>query len=157
MSDRRRSGANFSARHISTSSSGGNVLTTDKILEKTYYNVDGHQPESLDWFNVLVAQTIAQLRADALEGDAVLTSLNSVLNGPHKPDFLDEISVTEISLGEEFPIFSNCRVIPVDEHGNEVKVKNARGRKSGPYAGLGESRLQARMDVDLSDVVTLGV
>ena len=122
-------------------------LTVQKILEKTYYNVHGHQPESLDWFNVLVAQTIAQLRADAQEDQAVLTSLSELLNGPSKPDFLDEIKVTEISLGEEFPIFSNCRVIPVDENG--VPIKELKGNRG--------ERLQARMDVDLGDVVTLGV
>lgn len=122
-------------------------LTVQKILEKTYYNVHGHQPESLDWFNVLIAQTISQLRADALEDEAVLTSLTTVLNGPTKPDFLDEIKVTEISLGDEFPIFSNCRVIPVDENGMPIReLKGNRGEM-----------LQARMDVDLGDVVTLGI
>ena len=122
-------------------------LTVQKILEKTYYNVHGHQPESLDWFNVLIAQTIAQLRADAQEDEAVLTSLTALLNGPTRPEFLDEIKVTEISLGDEFPIFSNTRVIPVDENGTPIKeLKGNRGE-----------RLQARMDVDLSDVVTLGI
>jgi len=121
--------------------------TVQKLLEKTYYNVHGHQPESLDWFNVLISQTIAQLRSDAQEDEAVLTSLTSVLNGSSKPDFIDEIRVTEISLGDEFPIFSNCRVIPVDEHGTPIKE----------LSGNKGERLQARMDVDLSDVVTLGI
>lgn len=35
------------------------------ILEKTYYNVETHAPESLDWFNVLIAQTIQQFREEA--------------------------------------------------------------------------------------------
>lgn len=122
-------------------------LTVQKILEKTYYNVQGHQPESLDWFNVLIAQTIAQLRADAQEDEAVLGSLTQLLNGASKPDFIDDIRVTEISLGDEFPIFSNCRVIPVDENG--VPLKELTGQRG--------ERLQARMDVDLSDVVTLGI
>ncbi|KAK5167380.1 ERMES complex subunit mmm1 [Saxophila tyrrhenica] len=125
----------------------GDGLTVQKILEKTYYNVHGHQPESLDWLNVLIAQTISQLRADAQEDEAVLGSLTQILNGSTKPDFIDEIKVTEISLGDEFPIFSNTRVIPVDENGMPIKqLKGNRGE-----------RLQARMDVDLSDVVTLGV
>jgi maintenance of morphology protein 1 len=94
----------------------------------------------LDWFNVLIAQTIAQFRTDALADNAILTSLTTVLNGPHKPDFLTDIAVTEISLGEDFPIFSNCRVHPVADDD-----------------GLGQGRLQARMDVDLSDFITLGV
>lgn len=121
--------------------------TVQKLLEKTYYNVHGHQPESLDWFNVLIAQTIAQLRTDAQEDEAVLTSLNAILNGPSKPDFLDDIKVTEISLGDEFPIFSNCRVIPVDETGMPIKQ----------LSGNRGERLQARMDVDLGDVITLGI
>lgn len=116
-------------------------LTTDTILSKTYYNVNSHQPESVDWFNVLIAQTIAQFRDDAHQDDAILTSLTAALNGSQKPDFLSSIAVTEISLGDDFPIFSNCRVHPVDDDA------------SGPEGG----RLQARMDVDLSDSVTLGV
>ncbi|KAG8631956.1 hypothetical protein KVT40_001096 [Elsinoe batatas] len=152
---KKRSSATLGARHVpAVGASTTNVLTTDKILDKTYYTVDGHQPESLDWFNVLIAQTVAQLRADALADDAVLSSLTTVLNGGSKPDFLDEIKVTEISLGEEFPIFSNCRVIPVDEDG--VVVKPTAGRRGFANA-LRDSRLQARMDVDLSDVVTLGI
>ncbi|KAF5879432.1 putative mitochondrial outer membrane protein mmm1 protein [Botrytis fragariae] len=125
-------------------------LTTNAILSKTYYNVDSHQPESLDWFNVLIAQTIAQFRADAQHDDAILTSLTKALNGGSRPDFLDEIKVTELSLGEDFPIFSNCRVIPVDEDGMTL------GREGGA-AGREHGRLQARMDVDLSDFITLAV
>lgn len=103
--------------------------------------MDAHQPESLDWFNVLIAQTIAQFRTDAHQDEAILTSLTNVLNGSQKPDFLSSIKVTEISLGEDFPIFSNCRVHPVEDG------------SSGPDG----ARLQARMDVDLSDMITLGV
>ena len=119
-------------------------LTTSTILEKTYYNVKSHLPESVDWFNVLFAQTIAQFRNDAQHDNAILTSLNSIFNGVQKPDFLDEIKITELSLGEDFPIFSNCRVIPVEED-------------AGSSRGTGGGRLQARMDVDLADSITLGV
>jgi hypothetical protein len=94
---------------------------------------------------VLVAQTLAHLRTEALHDDALLKSLSQVLNGPAKPDFVGPISVTEMALGEEFPIFSNCRVIPVGEAGLEVR-------------NIEEStRLLARLDVDLSDAITLGV
>ncbi|KAK2623609.1 hypothetical protein QTJ16_006790 [Diplocarpon rosae] len=125
-------------------------LTTNTILSKTYYNMDAHQPESLDWFNVLVAQTIAQFRSDAQHDDAILTSLTKALNGTSRPDFLDEIKVTELSLGEDFPIFSNCRIIPVDEDGLSLGL-GERGAKRE------HERLQARMDVDLSDFITLAV
>lgn len=113
------------------------------ILAKTYYNVHAHQPESLDWFNVLVAQTIAQVRADALADNALLASLTASLNGPLKPAYLAAIKITEVDLGEEFPIFSNCRVRPAEADGGA--------------AGAGAGRLQAWMDVDLADSVTLGV
>ncbi|KAF2176783.1 hypothetical protein K469DRAFT_645271 [Zopfia rhizophila CBS 207.26] len=131
--------------------SGGPSIAT--ILAKTFYNVKGHQPESLDWFNVLVAQTIAQLRADARQDGAILTSLTELLNSGSKPDWIGEIRVTEIALGDEFPIFSNCRVMPAED---------GFGSSGGSGGGLGaggaeEGRLQARMDVDLSDVITLGV
>lgn len=130
------------------------VLTIGSILSKTYYNVDSHQPESLDWFNVLVAQTIAQFRSDAQHDDAILTSLSKALNGSSRPDFVDDIRVTELSLGEDFPIFSNCRIMPVDKDGltlgKGIKFDAATAARDG-------TRLQARMDVDLSDMLTLAV
>jgi maintenance of morphology protein 1 len=126
---------------------GSGGQSVEQILRKTYYNVKGHQPESLDWFNVLIAQTIVQLRDDARQDGAVLTSLTEVLNSGSKPDWIGEIRVTEIALGDEFPIFSNCKVMPAED-----------GFLSGGGGGSGEEgRLQARMDVDLSDVITLGV
>lgn len=68
---------------------------------------------------------------------SILSTLVAALNNPSKrPSFIDHIDVTEISLGEEFPIFSNCRVI-------EVEDENASAQAGG--------RLQALMDVDLSD------
>jgi maintenance of morphology protein 1 len=129
-------------------------LTVGSILSKTYYNVDGHQPESLDWFNVLVAQTIAQFRSDAQHDDAILNSLTKALNGSSRPDFVDKIHVTELSLGDDFPIFSNCRIIPVDEDG--ISLGNGRAMEASVASGEG-ARLQARMDVDLSDVLTLAL
>lgn len=126
-------------------SRGGPSIAT--ILAKTYYNVKGHQPESLDWFNVLIAQTIAQLRADARQDDAILGSLTEILNSGSRPDWIGEIKVNEIALGDEFPIFSNCRVMPAED-----------GFWYGPgTTGTEEGRLQARMDVDLSDVITIGI
>lgn len=129
-------------------------LTIGSILSKTYYNVDSHQPESLDWFNVLVAQTIAQFRSDAQHDDAILSSLTKALNGNSRPDFLDEIRVTELSLGEDFPIFSNCRIIPVDDDGLSL----GNGKNFDTSAAFRDgAKLQARMDVDLSDMLTLAL
>lgn len=132
------------------------ATNTRSILRKTYYNAiptqlshtkqgrhriqhSTHQPESLDWFNVLIAQTVAQYRQTAYllkdsPSSSILDSLSAAINDPQKkPSFIDTIKVTDISLGEEFPIFSNCRVIAVDD------------------ANSDGGRLQALMDVDLSD------
>jgi maintenance of morphology protein 1 len=131
------------------------ATNTRSILRKTYYSAiptnpsskhgrhrlhhSSHQPESLDWFNVLIAQTIAQYRQTAYTlkdspTSSILSSLTAAMNNPEKkPSFIDKITVTDISLGEEFPIFSNCRIIAVDD-------PNSDG-----------GRLQALLDVDLSD------
>lgn len=103
---------------------------------------------------MLVAQTIAQFRSDAQHDDAILGSLTKALNGSSRPDFLDEIRVTELNLGEEFPIFSNCRIIPVDEDGLAFPP----GKPFDANMAMREGcRLQARMDVDLSDMITLAL
>ena len=87
----------------------------------------------------MIAQTVAQYRQTAYllkdsPTSSILSSLSAALNNPEKkPSFIDKIGVTDISLGEEFPIFSNCRIIAIDD-------PNSDG-----------GRLQALMDVDLSD------
>jgi len=63
--------------------------------------------------------------------------------------------VTELSLGEDFPIFSNCRIIPVDEDG--LSFEPRRGGFDASWLTRPGARLQARMDVDLSDIITLAV
>lgn len=109
---------------------------------------------------MLIAQTIAQLRADARQDDAILGTLQTALNGAQRPEWLDEIKISEIALGEEFPIFSNCRIIPVEDGISTISdgflgVPGQGGRRA---VRVGEAtRLQARIDVDLSDVITLGV
>lgn len=106
------------------------------ILEKTYYDVNNHNPESLDWFNVLIAQTISQLRCEALLSDNIYHSLNDFLETLDLPDFMDKITLTEIDIGDDFPIFSNCRI---------------------QHSADGTGRLEAKIDVDLSDTLTLGI
>lgn len=105
------------------------------ILEKTYYDVNNHKPETLDWFNVLVAQTISQFRSEALVADNIYHSLNEYLEKLALPDYLGEVKLTEIDVGDDFPIFSNCRIMHNADSG----------------------RLEAKIDVDLSDTLTLGI
>jgi maintenance of mitochondrial morphology protein 1 len=112
-------------------SSSGSVSS---ILEKTYYNVEAHPAESLDWFTVLIALAINQLRDDARRNDNILKSLDAVLNGDKIPDFIDAIKVTELNIGDDYPIFSNCRIVSTAIHD-----------------------LEAQIDVDLTDTLTLGI
>ncbi|CUM54536.1 Maintenance of mitochondrial morphology protein 1 [Debaryomyces fabryi] len=113
-----------------------NLSKISTILEKTYYDVENHSPESLDWFNVLIAQTISQLRTEALLSDNIYHSLNEFLTNLDLPDYLDKVKLTEIDIGDDFPIFSNCRI----KHSKD-----------------GSGRLEAKIDVDLSDTLTLGI
>ncbi|KAH3899397.1 related to Maintenance of mitochondrial morphology protein 1 [Saccharomycodes ludwigii] len=111
----------------------------NSILEKTYYDVDTHQPESLDWFNVLIAQTLHQFREEALSKDNIVHSLNSFIQRKYEelPDFIDSIKVTELDIGDDFPIFSNCRI------------------QYSPSSN--KKRLEAKIDIDLSDRLAIGV
>ncbi len=105
------------------------------ILEKTYYNVSTHAPESLDWFNVLIAQIISQFRDEANTNGKLEKTLNEIITGLTLPDFIDTINVTEVDIGDDFPIFSNCRIKHTADN----------------------SGLEAKIDVDLSDTLTFGV
>lgn len=111
----------------------------DAILEKTYYNVDTHPSESLDWFNVLIAQTIQQFREEAWQKDNIVHSLNSFVERKvHElPSYVDGVKITELDIGDDFPIFSNCRV---------QYVPNSNRKK-----------LEAKIDIDLNDRLAIGV
>lgn len=79
-----------------------------------------HPPESTDWLNVLLAQAILQYREDAKINDRLILAVDDILNGGVKPNFLGPIHVTELNLGEEFPIFSNARIRRSDDVGSMV-------------------------------------
>ena len=99
-------------------------LTTSSILSKTGYNPSSHPRESLDWFNVLIAQMIAQFRDDARVNNAIISTLDEVFNSDRKPGFIGEIKITELALGEEFPRFSNCRILPFPGDSNRLVCSN---------------------------------
>ncbi|KAI9472346.1 MAG: hypothetical protein EXX96DRAFT_530474 [Benjaminiella poitrasii] len=111
------------------------LLPNDHITSKMYYDVMHHPPESTDWLNVLLAQVILQYREDAKINDRLILSLDEILNGGVKPSFLGTIHVTELNLGEEFPIFSNARIRQASEIGS----------------------MRAEIDFEYNDQVTLGI
>ncbi|SMN18195.1 similar to Saccharomyces cerevisiae YLL006W MMM1 ER integral membrane protein [Maudiozyma saulgeensis] len=111
------------------------TIQINNILQKTYYDVNTHKHESLDWFNVLIAQIIQQFRDEAYNKNNILNSLNLFMqnNSTNLPDYLDTIKVTELDIGDDFPIFSNCRI---------KKEKR---------------KLEAKIDIDLIDRLSLGI
>lgn len=123
--------------YSSTNDDSQNEMTIqiNNILQKTYYDVNTHKHESLDWFNVLIAQIIQQFRDEAYNKNNILNSLNLFMqnNATNLPDYLDTIKVTELDIGDDFPIFSNCRI---------KKEKR---------------KLEAKIDIDLIDRLSLGV
>lgn len=108
--------------------------STEAILEKTYYNTKTHQPESLDWFSVLVAQALFQLRDEVRGNDEILERLNEILQSDKLPGFLDTINVVDLDIGDAFPQFGACKVNR-DESGD----------------------LEAEIKVSLEDTIKLGV
>lgn len=114
---------------------------TSRLLSQLHYLPHNHTPESLDWINVFLAQIINQYRSDLSHEGKLATYLQETLNGPKKPDFLDDIKLTELSMGEDFPIFSNCRVL-LDE---------------STAAGAGAGHITTELDIDLSDIITMGI
>ncbi|KAI8991108.1 hypothetical protein BDF20DRAFT_842705 [Mycotypha africana] len=110
-------------------------LPKDHITIKTYYDMNLHPPESTDWLNVLLAQAILQYREDAKINNRLIMAVDHILNGGVKPSFLGPIQVTELNLGEEFPIFSNARIRRSDE----------------------VDSMKAEIDFEYNDQITLGI
>jgi maintenance of mitochondrial morphology protein 1 len=73
---------------------------------------------------------IAQFRDDARVNNAIVQSLDEVFNSDQKPGFLGEIKITELALGEEFPRFSNCRILPFPGDSNRLVFPHEKGSNS---------------------------
>lgn len=110
----------------------------DSILEQTYYNVDTHSSESMDWFTVLLAMVISSLRRQAIANNHLLTILNHLVSSEKVPPFIDAVKVTEMNLGSDFPLLSKCKV-----------YRTANSEVS--------DGLEAQFDIDLKDMITLAV
>ncbi|KAI9345565.1 hypothetical protein BDR26DRAFT_856276 [Obelidium mucronatum] len=109
------------------------------VLAKTNYSVHGHKPESLDWANVVLAQVIARYRSDPAIAQGIVKwiddKMNGGPNGTTRPSFLGPVSITEFSLGEEYPKFNTARM-QYAEH---------------------TSNLRAEVDFEFNDQITIGV
>ncbi|KAG0049944.1 ERMES complex subunit mmm1 [Gryganskiella cystojenkinii] len=110
--------------------------STTTILNKTVYDVYDHTPESLDWMSVLMAQAIAQYRDDSKVNNRLIKALAEALNGGVRPDWVGHIRVTELNLGEDFPVLSRARIRPADSPAGTVR---------------------AEIDIDFNDQIMLGI
>lgn len=160
------------------------AATSNTILEKTYYDVDSHSSESLNWFTVLVAQAIAYLREDARQDDNLLHKISKALNSDKIPSYIDKINVTELNIGNDYPVFRNCRVISkpkkeAEECNGDSDGQHSEGsglphrnndRTSHNFSKSKTSKddsnndleddemmLEVLLDVDLSDCIALGL
>ncbi|KAK4050406.1 ERMES complex subunit mmm1 [Microbotryomycetes sp. JL201] len=109
------------------------------ILAALDYDIASHAPETLDWLNVLIAQALSGYRS------AIITStvggeggakglLEEMLNRKSKLEeqgaeqqkpgviSLDYIEVTDVAVGERYPVLSDARVRPSGEDGS-VRVE----------------------------------
>lgn len=103
-------------------------MSTPALLDALDYDLPSHAPESLDWLNVLMAQTLSAYRALVLEGEGgPRTLLEKALNrteGAQEPAGMigiDRVEVIDVVLGDKFPLLSNARVRPSGENGGVVR------------------------------------
>ncbi|KAJ3071257.1 ERMES complex subunit mmm1 [Podochytrium sp. JEL0797] len=111
------------------------------VLAKTEYNVHSHLAESCDWMSVLLAQLLARYRSDQALNDSLVALLDEKLNfrgaggTSQRPGFLGPVSITDFSLGEEYPKFKTARM-QYAEH---------------------SSNLRAEIEFEFNDQVTIGI
>ncbi|RUS22587.1 hypothetical protein BC937DRAFT_88348 [Endogone sp. FLAS-F59071] len=131
-----------------TSKSQSTLPPTEHILSKTFYDLVRHAPESVEWLNVLLAQAITQFREDARANGRLIITVDEVLNGG------GPIRVTELNLGDEFPIFSNARIRPSDDLGQMVGCFFPKPMSSWQNSIFTP---RAEIDFDFNDQLSLGI
>ncbi|KAJ2813105.1 ERMES complex subunit mmm1 [Coemansia furcata] len=104
------------------------------ILSRTAYDLMGHAPESCDWLTVFLAQIIAKFRADAERHDRLVRVISEALNGELRPSVIDNIRITQFSLGADFLRITSARMVP----------------------STGSLGMRAELDLALHDDITLG-
>lgn len=110
----------------------------EDLLQRTHYDIASHQPETLDWLNLLVAQLIHGYRESVIragrqvhenDSDIPLPSLANQEKAAAKVlleralndaaagrtyNLLDSITVTDIDFGSHYPVFSHARFRPAE-------------------------------------------
>ncbi|KAJ1733305.1 ERMES complex subunit mmm1 [Coemansia biformis] len=105
-----------------------------EILTRTGYDLAARGPETCDWLTVFLAQFIAKFRADAERHDRLVRVISEALNGALRPSAIDNIRITQFSLGSDFLRVTGARMVP----------------SAGPL------KMRAELDLALHDEITLG-
>lgn len=109
--------------------------STPVILSALAYDLPTHPPESLDWLNVLLAQTLSAYRslvcASTAGNGGARGLMEEMLNRKGSDEGveqeqglvgIDRIEVREVEVGDKFPVLSNARVRPSGESGGVVRA-----------------------------------
>ncbi|KAJ2674215.1 ERMES complex subunit mmm1 [Coemansia spiralis] len=105
-----------------------------EILSRTGYDLASHTSESCDWLTVFLAQIIAKFRKDAEKHDRLVRVISEALNGELRPSVIDNIRITQFSLGSDFLRIAGARMVP----------------------SAGSLGMRAELDLELHDEITLG-
>ncbi|KAJ1776997.1 ERMES complex subunit mmm1 [Coemansia sp. RSA 562] len=105
-----------------------------EVLARTGYDLVGRGPESCDWLTVFLAQIIAKFRTDAERHDRLVRVISEALNGELRPSVIDNIRITQFSLGSDFLRITSARMVP----------------------SSGSLGMRVEMDLALHDEITLG-
>ncbi|KAJ2089823.1 ERMES complex subunit mmm1 [Coemansia sp. RSA 986] len=105
-----------------------------EVLSRTGYDLVTHASESCDWLTVFLAQIIAKFRQDAEKHGRLVRVISEALNGELRPSVIDNIRITQFSLGSDFLRITSARMVP----------------------STGSLGMHAELDLELHDELTLG-
>ncbi|OMJ20123.1 Maintenance of mitochondrial morphology protein 1 [Smittium culicis] len=84
----------------------------EEILAKTNYSLTETQFETTSWLTVFIAQFYTKVRMELEKNDTLLNSISDALNSELKPSIIDNIIITQFSLGTDFPRILSARMSP---------------------------------------------
>ncbi|SCZ90711.1 BZ3500_MvSof-1268-A1-R1_Chr1-3g02174 [Microbotryum saponariae] len=119
-----------SATSSTPSSSALASASTSQILSSLAYDLSSHAPETLDWLNVLLGQTLSAYRGLIFSSPQGPKGLfESILNrssaNPAEKGLVsvDYISVDDVHVGQAYPLLGDARVRPSGAEGGAVRVE----------------------------------
>jgi hypothetical protein len=94
-----------------------------KLMLLNKLNISINQTnESLNCLNILMAQLIDHYRSNSLFLNQILHHITTLLNSSSRPAFIvffnlfqGDISISDVSFGEHFPMLSNARLIFLEQ------------------------------------------